>query len=297
MGDLTLHDDPAPDSAQVGLVEHLVHRRFLGEYDDHGRALAAAEALVARLGERLRLVRVRVDEVERGHAWLLADGDDLVVLDLVLDDHTLAGDVRDLVVGRAVADGCRRLAVGVSPGDPVLGAFTFGGGFEVAAFQMRLPLDERLPSEPALVLVPMDEAVHTPYMARGNEEYAEARAKAGESPERAREVAEQQMAAMLPDGLDTTDHHFFVGEVGGERVGTLWIGTERPMAFVYDVVVDEARRREGHGAALMRAGALFAREHGSHALGLNVFGYNHGAKALYDRLGYLVVEEFATRTL
>lgn len=196
MGDLTLHDDaasdPVRDAAVRSLVEHLVHRRFLGEYDDRGLAGGAAEALVA-------------------------------------------------------------------------------------------PLDDRLPPEPAL--------------ARSNEEYVEAPTLAGESGEQARRIAEQQVAELLPDGLDTAQHHFFVGQIEGQSVGTPWIGTERPMAFVYDVVVDEARRREGHGAALMRAGALLTRDHGSHALGLNVFGCSRAAKTLYDRLGYTVVEEFATRAL
>ncbi|MDT1888860.1 GNAT family N-acetyltransferase, partial [Acinetobacter baumannii] len=70
----------------------------------------------------------------------------------------------------------------------------------------------------------------------------------GESIEQAREVAEQQMADLLPDGLATEHQDFFVGTVDGEPVGTLWVGTERPMAFVYDVVVDEAHRRRGYGA-------------------------------------------------
>ena len=105
------------------------------------------------------------------------------------------------------------------------------------------------------------------------------------------------MAAQLPDGLSTANHHFFVGMVDGERVGTLWLATERPMAFVYDVVVDEDQRRRGYGAGLMRAGAVWARARGAHALGLNVFGYNRGAKTLYDRLGYHVVEEYAARAI
>ena len=69
------------------------------------------------------------------------------------------------------------------------------------------------------------------------------------------------------------------------------------MAFVYDVAVDEAQRRRGYGGGLMRAGAVWARQQGSPALGLNVFGYNHGARALYDALGYDVVETFVAKVL
>ena len=47
----------------------------------------------------------------------------------------------------------------------------------------------------------------------------------------------------------------------------------------------------------MRLGALWARDRGSHALGLNVFGYNDAARALYERLGYAVTEEFVALEL
>ncbi len=298
MGDLTLQGVAAAHRSTSALEQRLVHRRFLGEHDDHEHARVAAAALVARLGDRLRLLRVVVDGVERGHVWLAVEGaDELGVLDLTLDDRSLAQEVRAGLVASAREEGFGRLSIGVAPADPVLEAFTIGGDFAVSAFQMRLPLDDRLPVEDAVRLVPMSPEVYEPFMARSCQEYAEARAKAGEPPERAREVAAEQMAELLPDGLGTTDHHFFLGEVDGARVGTLWLGTERPMTFVYDVEVDEARRRQGHGAGLMRAAAVWARERGSHALGLNVFAYNHSAKTLYDRLGYEVVEQHATHRL
>ena len=79
--------------------------------------------------------------------------------------------------------------------------------------------------------------------------------------------------------------HFFTAWVGDAGVGSLWLCTLDPMAFVYDVVVDEAQRRKGYGAAIMNAGALWSREQGHPVLGLNVFAHNPGARALYDRLG------------
>ena len=296
---LELRVDPDPGASSAALVRGVTHRRFLGEYADAERAAAAGRAWAARILPRARLLQVRssADDQGRGHVWLVEEGDDLGVLALSLDDHGLAPDVRELVLDLARAEGFRRLTVGVAPGDPALAGFVHGRHFEIAAFQMRLDLDHALPDETAVQLVPMPASTYDSYLAEGVREYAEAREKAGETQERAEQAAREQMAALLPDGLASDHHHFFIGVVDGERVGSLWLGTERPMAFVYDVVVDEAQRRRGYGAGLMRAGALWSRAHGAHALGLNVFGYNHGAKTLYDRLGYHVVEEFAAHTI
>jgi GNAT superfamily N-acetyltransferase len=77
-------------------------------------------------------------------------------------------------------------------------------------------------------------------------------------------------------------------------VGTLWISTEHPMAFVYDIAVEESQRRRGYGEAIMNAGARWCRDRGHPALGLNVFAHNPGARALYDKLGYQVTADYRT---
>jgi GNAT superfamily N-acetyltransferase len=64
------------------------------------------------------------------------------------------------------------------------------------------------------------------------------------------------------------------------------------MAFVYDVEVFEDERRKGYGAGLMNAAAVWSRDHGHRAIGLNVFAHNTGARALYDRLGYRITLDY-----
>ncbi|WP_148614759.1 GNAT family N-acetyltransferase [Nocardioides rubriscoriae] len=295
MPDLTLQPLPHPPFDE--LVEHLVVRRHLAEQADPDRARAAAEAGVERFRERVQVLDVLDAARAVGRVWLVEQGDDRAVLRLVLDDPHDAPAVRTLVEALAREQGARRLTVGVYPGDPATEAFADDPGMQTAAVQMRLPLTDDLPPEHVVVLQPMDQAAYAVWEADEIESYAEARARSGETPERALEVSREQHAELLPDGLATEHHEFFVGLVDGEPVGTLWIGTERPMAFVYDVAVDEAHRRRGYGGGLMRAGALWAREHGSHALGLNVFGYNTGARALYDALGYETVETFVGKEL
>ncbi len=291
---IALYADPHPAAGAAELVRTITRRRFLGEYGDPERAAEAGRAWAERVLPHARLLRIRAQASgdEHGHVWVLAEGDDLGVLTLSLDDVQLAPDVRALLLDLARAEGCRRLTVGITPEDTVLERFVHGGSFEIGAFQMRLELDDRPPDEVSVDLEPMGRAAFEEYLAYGTEEYAVAREKAGETRERAREVAREQMAALLPQGLETAGHHFFHGMVRGERIGVLWLGTERPTAFVYDIEIAAEHQRRGYGAALMRAGASWSRDHGALALGLNVFGYNHAAKALYDRLGYDVIETF-----
>ncbi|MCW2813238.1 MAG: GCN5-related N-acetyltransferase [Nocardioides sp.] len=296
---MVLSLQPVPGAPLDELTAHLVVRRFLGEQGGAARAREAADAMVGRIRERTTVYDV-VDGVPAGpvgRLWTVQQGEDRSVLHLRLDDAGLAPEVRVLVEDVARAAGCGRLTAAIHPEDPVGQAFADDPGFETAAVQMRLDLTGDLPGEGAVVLEPMDQAAYAVWEADEIESYAEARAKSGESPEQALRVSREQHAELLPHGLATEHHAFFVGRVDGVQVGTLWVGTERPMAFVYDVIVDEAHRRQGHGGGLMRAGALWARERGSHALGLNVFGYNHGARALYEGLGYEVVELFVGKQL
>lgn len=294
---MVLSLQPVPDAPLDELAEHLVARRFLGEQGDAARAREAAVAMVGRIRERTTVLDVLDGGTTVGRVWTVQQGEDRSVLHLRLDDAGLAAPVRALAEELARTAGCRRLTAAVHPSDPVAEAFADDPGFELAAVQMRLDLTGDLPGEEVVVLEPMDQAAYAVWEADEIASYAEARAKSGESPEQALQVSREQHAELLPDGLATRHHAFFVGLVDGVQVGTLWIGTERPMAFVYDVLVDEAHRRQGHGGGLMRAGALWARERGSHALGLNVFGYNHGARALYEGLGYEVVELFVGKEL
>lgn len=281
---------PLADPPFEELVVHFVEHRFLDEQVDPDRARQAAQAMVERLRARISVLDVLEDGHPIGRVWLIEQDDQESVLRLVLGAPQRAASVRLLVEEVARASGARRLTALVYPGDPVTEAFVADGGFETIAMQMRLDLGQVLPGEDVVALEPMDEAAFTLWEAEQIESYAKARAKSGESPERAFKVAREQHALLLSKGLATEHQRFFVGRVAGTQVGTLWIGTEHPMAFVCDVVVNQAHRRNGYGGGLMRAGALFAQRQGSHALGLNVFGYNHGARSLYDGLGYVAVE-------
>jgi ribosomal protein S18 acetylase RimI-like enzyme len=85
---------------------------------------------------------------------------------------------------------------------------------------------------------------------------------------------------------------FFLARVGDDVVGDLWLDTAQTMAFVYNIEVDQDHRRRGYGAAIMNAAARHCRDAGQPYLGLNVFGHNPHARALYDKLGYRVTYDY-----
>jgi GNAT superfamily N-acetyltransferase len=72
----------------------------------------------------------------------------------------------------------------------------------------------------------------------------------------------------------------------------LWLGfTERSdglVAFGYDFLVTSDRRRQGYGWAIMEAAEQVCRDRGVVEVGLSVFGFNSGARALYEQMGFEV---------
>ncbi|WP_433216930.1 GNAT family N-acetyltransferase [Dactylosporangium sp. CS-047395] len=122
-------------------------------------------------------------------------------------------------------------------------------------------------------------------------DYAEDEVRAGRArPESVRLQVAALFARLLPDGVDSPGQLLFSGvAAGGDVVGYIWLAlptADRPQAWVYDVQVDAAFRRQGYGRALMLAAEEELRSRGIGVLGLNVFGHNSGARELYESLGY-----------
>ena len=106
------------------------------------------------------------------------------------------------------------------------------------------------------------------------------------------EKSKEAHAALLPEGV-LTPGQFFVhlrDRDSDERVGMLWWAEAdkagRREAYVYNVTIDEAARRRGYARAAFVELERVAREGGVQQLGLHVFGHNHGARRLYESLGF-----------
>ena len=97
--------------------------------------------------------------------------------------------------------------------------------------------------------------------------------------------------ALLPHGLATPEQHFhMIVDAHGAPVGTLWFAVKakfgEPIAYVFDVHVDDARRRRGHARAAFIGLEAEARRLGLRGVALQVFGQNAAGRALYAGLGY-----------
>ncbi len=142
-----------------------------------------------------------------------------------------------------------------------------------------------------LTLRPVPQDRMPAWIRRSADEYARDLVTTGRSKDEARRVADDGMAASFPDGSPRPGHAVLdLLDDLGHRVGYLWLGPsgqgEAGQWWVWDVLVDEAHRRKGYGGAAMRLAEQYAAAHGATSLGLSVFGFNAGARALYESLGY-----------
>jgi GNAT superfamily N-acetyltransferase len=142
-------------------------------------------------------------------------------------------------------------------------------------------------------LEPMTDAQYLDYRERAEDDYAANIAASGAMalPE-ARRKAVEDYARLLPDGLRTEGHHLWTAYDGDDEVGVLWLHVEQrsdgPHAFGYDFEVRSDLRRRGYGRAIAEAAERACREWGVVSIGLSVFGFNTGARGLYEKLGYQV---------
>jgi ribosomal protein S18 acetylase RimI-like enzyme len=99
-------------------------------------------------------------------------------------------------------------------------------------------------------------------------------------------------ALLLPQGLGTPGQFFVRLQAGdtGADVGSLWWSeadkADGKEAYIYNIEIEEHARRRGFGRAALLELERLVRERGLHQLSLHVFGHNHGARRLYDELGF-----------
>ena len=145
---------------------------------------------------------------------------------------------------------------------------------------------------PELSLRPLRDAEFEAWRQQVTDGYAAEIETLGDTPRRAAlSKAKADMAAILPDGLETPGHWIFAIELGAERVGRLWLAERtmdgRQVVFVYDVEIDERHRGRGLGRAAMLKAEEQAHARGIGRMELNVFGGNDVARGLYRSLGYV----------
>jgi ribosomal protein S18 acetylase RimI-like enzyme len=217
-------------------------------------------------------------------------GQALAGLDVPIDDASAALSA----VGAALRDaGQETMVVDVPTGDEVLTAALAGHDTGLVATQMLLDLTRPVSAPDRVVLRPMTQDEFAGYREHLVAAYAQEMLDAGAFDDlpAALTASEQSTQELLPEGPDTPGQHLWSGVDGDTVVGVLWIHVEAARGYIYDIEVREDQRRRGYGRELLDAGALVAVDLGAKTLGLNVFGHNDGARALYERAGYDTTEQ------
>ena len=144
------------------------------------------------------------------------------------------------------------------------------------------------------VLRPMNDAEYVAWLEIVIPEYAEDKVASGQWPaETAAELSRKAYAELLPNGKDSENNHLYtIINAQREAVGTLWFVTKdranRRIAYVYDVYVRPAQRRQGHAFRAFQALEAEVARLQLTGIALHVFGHNHATQALYVKLGYVV---------
>lgn len=144
-----------------------------------------------------------------------------------------------------------------------------------------------------IALSPMTDDEYQPYVRQSIQDYAAEHVRGGRwSAEDALEQSAREFDSLLTQGLHTPDHFLYmiVEEDTGQRVGVLWFALQsragQRTAWVYDIVIYEEFRRHGYATQAFRLLEERASEQGATSIALHVFGHNHSARALYEKLGY-----------
>ena len=124
-------------------------------------------------------------------------------------------------------------------------------------------------------------------------QYAAEKVSSGEWPQPdAQARAEGEFRLLLPQAQDTPQNFLFdLHDAEAQQdVGVLWYALRdngaKVSAFVYEIEIQAAYRRQGHATQAFALLEQDARGRGAHSLQLHVFGHNHAARALYQGLGF-----------
>lgn len=152
----------------------------------------------------------------------------------------------------------------------------------------------------------MNETQFQSYLSAAVQGYAEEHIKAGDCrPEEALTLAQKDYQELLPEGLLSKSQFLFSVYDDAidkdESIGMIWFavkdGRVGKSAFIYDFNIREGLRGKGYGKKVMERTEELIQEMGIDRVSLNVFGHNHAARKLYEKIGYQITGIGMTKTL
>jgi ribosomal protein S18 acetylase RimI-like enzyme len=146
------------------------------------------------------------------------------------------------------------------------------------------------------VLQPLTSVAYGDFLQHAVDAYAADSVAAGRwRADEASALALAETQRLLPEGVATPGQALFTIHArgaDGAAVGYLWFGAlprgGHSVAYVYQVIVLSAFRRQGHARRALQAAERLARAVGHAGIALHLFAHNAGAQSLYRRLGYEV---------
>lgn len=236
-----------------------------------------------------------------GSCWLAVtpDNGEAFVYDVAAQPAYTEG-VMEALEHTATELGADVLRLNVFGHEAELAMTTQRRDYKVSATQMRLPLRPALTrhSRYEIAFRQMDESEFDRFRSSTIAAHAEnlIRSRTAPPSQAARNSA-KEFDDMLPDGLATQGSYLWCALSDRTPVGTLWIEVDQHSAFICDVAVEASLRRRGYGTAIMHACERFCLAEGITVIGLSVFGFNVAARAMYQKLGYELVEELRYKEL
>lgn len=148
-----------------------------------------------------------------------------------------------------------------------------------------------------LVLIPLtleERYAFTTALVADHVDYLVGRGEAAD-PGAARAGALAEIEVEMEAGIGAGDELWAARNAEGETVGWLWLkgsveGLPPSAAFLYQILVKAEVRRRGYGTAMLAALEEVLAASGRTELRLNVWDSNEGARRMYERAGYEVVE-------
>jgi ribosomal protein S18 acetylase RimI-like enzyme len=144
-----------------------------------------------------------------------------------------------------------------------------------------------------IVLVPMNEAEFSAYVAESVPNYALDKVRSGQWLENESIcLAQEGFKSLLPQGVTTLDNYLFTIRDSStqDKVGLLWFAIQeqagKKIAYLYDILIFPNFRRMSYATQAFQALELEARTRGLQGIALHVFGHNLAAQALYRELGF-----------
>ncbi len=117
------------------------------------------------------------------------------------------------------------------------------------------------------------------------------------------DLAKFQMKALLPNGLNSSDHYLFslFHEKLNMNIGQLWVQIQEikttKKAFIFDIEIFDVFRGKGFGTEAIKVLEEWLIASGVKSLGLHVYASNPVARELYLKSGFTDMSYNMVKTL